>query len=166
MLQKNPHILQKSPHTHIIAQQSKVEKTYKQTIEQPHTKNFRSQNNHLFSPRRAARLDPTTVPFHTHPTSNVTLRSHHFLISLLTWKHNILIIHQAWIRTTLSQIQFFSQFHNLTTLILKPSMNLQTPNIAYPLFPSLPFNPSIPKSPINLPQPLPSTLMQPQSTPQ
>ena len=40
-----------SPHTHIIAQQSKVEKTYKQTIEQPHTKNFRSQNNHLFSPR-------------------------------------------------------------------------------------------------------------------
>ena len=39
-----------SPIQHIITQQPSIEDTYEQSIEQPHTTNFRSQNNHLFSP--------------------------------------------------------------------------------------------------------------------
>ena len=40
-----------SPIQHIITQQPKIEDTYEQIKEKPHTINFRSQNNHLFSPR-------------------------------------------------------------------------------------------------------------------
>ena len=35
----------------ILTQQPNIEDTYEQIVEQPHTTNFRSQNNHLFSPR-------------------------------------------------------------------------------------------------------------------
>ena len=42
---------QQSPNKQIVTQQPSIEDTYKQTIEQPHTTNFRSQNNYLFSPR-------------------------------------------------------------------------------------------------------------------
>ena len=37
-----------SPIQHIITQQSNIEDTYEQIIEQPHTTNFRSQNSHFF----------------------------------------------------------------------------------------------------------------------
>ena len=40
-----------SPIQHIITQQPNIDDTYKKLIEQPHTTNFRSQKNHLFSPR-------------------------------------------------------------------------------------------------------------------
>ena len=40
-----------SPTQHIITQQSNIDDTYEQKTEQPHTTNFCSQNNHLFSPR-------------------------------------------------------------------------------------------------------------------
>ena len=40
-----------SPIQHIITQQPSIEDTYEQIIGQPHTTNFHSQNNHLFSPR-------------------------------------------------------------------------------------------------------------------
>ena len=40
-----------SPIQHLITQQSNIDDTYEQIIEQPHTTNFGSQNNHLFSPR-------------------------------------------------------------------------------------------------------------------
>ena len=40
-----------SPIQHIITQQPNIEDTYEQIIEKTHTTNFRSQNNHLFSPR-------------------------------------------------------------------------------------------------------------------
>ena len=42
---------QQSPIQHIITQQPDIEDTCEQIVEQPHTTNFRSQNNHLFSPR-------------------------------------------------------------------------------------------------------------------
>ena len=42
---------QQSPIQHKISQQHNIEDTYEQIREQPHTTNFRSQNNHLFSPR-------------------------------------------------------------------------------------------------------------------
>ena len=42
---------QQSPIQHIITQQPNIEDTYEKIIEQPHTTNFRSQNNHLLSPR-------------------------------------------------------------------------------------------------------------------
>ena len=45
------HSYPQSPVTHIIAQQPNIEETYEKIIEQPHTTNFRSQNNHRSSPR-------------------------------------------------------------------------------------------------------------------
>ena len=45
------HSYPKSPVTHVVAHQPNIEDKYEQIIEQPHTNNFRSQNNHLFSPR-------------------------------------------------------------------------------------------------------------------
>ena len=66
----------------------------------------------FFSPRWAARLDPSTVPFHTHPISNVTLQTYHFQISLPILYHHTLINHQAWIQTTHFHKQKFS--HNST----------------------------------------------------
>ena len=45
------HRYPQSPVTLIEAQQPNVDETYEQIIEQPHTTNFRSQNNHLLSPR-------------------------------------------------------------------------------------------------------------------
>ena len=40
-----------SPIQHIITQEPNIDDTYEQTIAQPHTTKFRSQNNHLFSTR-------------------------------------------------------------------------------------------------------------------
>ena len=40
---------QPSPISHMALQQSTIDVTYEQTIEQPHTLTFRSQNNNLFS---------------------------------------------------------------------------------------------------------------------
>ena len=40
-----------SPATHIALHQSNIDDTDKQIVEQPHAKNFGSQNNHLFSLR-------------------------------------------------------------------------------------------------------------------
>ena len=40
-----------SPIQHIITQQFLIEDTFEQIIEKPHTTNFRSRNNHLFSPK-------------------------------------------------------------------------------------------------------------------
>ena len=40
-----------SPIHHIVTQQSQSDDTYEQIIEQPHTTNFQSQNNHFYSPR-------------------------------------------------------------------------------------------------------------------
>ena len=58
---------------------------------------------------------PSTVPFLTHPISNVTLQTYQSLISLPISYHHTLIIHHAWILMTLPQTQFFypiSQFNN------------------------------------------------------
>ena len=54
-----------SPIQYIITQQSNIEDTYEQIIEQPHTANFLSQNNNLFSPRGAAKLDHSNAHFST-----------------------------------------------------------------------------------------------------
>ena len=40
-----------SPIQHIITKQPNIDDTYEKIREQPHTTKFRSQNNHLFSPR-------------------------------------------------------------------------------------------------------------------
>ena len=40
-----------SPIQHIMTNLSQNDNTYEQIIEQPHTTNFQSQNNHFFSPR-------------------------------------------------------------------------------------------------------------------
>ena len=39
-----------SPIQHIVTQQSHIDDTYEQIVERPHATNFRSQNNHRFSP--------------------------------------------------------------------------------------------------------------------
>ena len=45
-----PNISQ-SPIQHIMTHHSQNDNTYEQIIEQPHTTNFQSQNNHFFSPQ-------------------------------------------------------------------------------------------------------------------
>ena len=40
-----------SPIQHIVTQQPQNDDTSEQIVEQPHTTNFESQNNHFFSPR-------------------------------------------------------------------------------------------------------------------
>ena len=45
------HSYQQNLVTHIIAQKPNIEERFEQIIEQPHTTNLRSQNNHLFSTR-------------------------------------------------------------------------------------------------------------------
>ena len=45
-----PNYIQRPIH-HIVTQQSQSDNTYEQTIEQPHTRNFQSQNSQLSSPR-------------------------------------------------------------------------------------------------------------------
>ena len=45
------HSYPQSPVSHIVVHPPNIELTYEQIVEQPHTTNFRSQNNHLFSPR-------------------------------------------------------------------------------------------------------------------
>ena len=50
LISPRPNYLQ-SPIQHIITQQPNIEDTYEQIIEQPHTTNFCSQNNHVFIPR-------------------------------------------------------------------------------------------------------------------
>ena len=42
-----PNYIQNSFH-HLVTKQSQSDDTYEQIIEQPHTKNFQSQNNHFF----------------------------------------------------------------------------------------------------------------------
>ena len=59
-----------SPVPHKALQQSTIDDTYEQIVEQPHTTNFHSQNNLLSSTRCAVRLDPSTVPFPIHPSFN------------------------------------------------------------------------------------------------
>ena len=44
------HSYPQSPFSHIVVHQPNVDDRYEQIIEQPHTTNFRSQNNHIFSP--------------------------------------------------------------------------------------------------------------------
>ena len=43
--------LQHSPISHTALQQTTIDDFYKQVVKQPDTLTFRSQNNHLFSPR-------------------------------------------------------------------------------------------------------------------
>ena len=61
-----------SPIQHIITRQSKIDDTYEEIIEKPHNTTFRSQNNHLFRPRLAAKLDHSFAQFPTQPTFKAT----------------------------------------------------------------------------------------------
>ena len=45
------HSYPQSAVTHIVTHQPHIEAKYEQIVEKPHITNFRSQNNHLFSPR-------------------------------------------------------------------------------------------------------------------
>ena len=45
------HSYTQSPIQHILTQQSNMDDTHEQIIEQPHTTNFHSQINYIFSPR-------------------------------------------------------------------------------------------------------------------
>ena len=52
-----------SPIQHIITQQPNIEDTYEQIIEQPHTTNFRSQNNHLLAHDEPPSWIPPSINF-------------------------------------------------------------------------------------------------------
>ena len=73
--------LQRSPISHTALQQTTIDDLYKQIVEQPDTLTFRSQNNHLFSPRWAAKLDPSIFPFPIDQISNATVLSVQFQTS-------------------------------------------------------------------------------------
>ena len=68
--------------SHIKFQTQSTNDTYKQIIENPHKK-FHSQNNQLFSPRRAERLDPSIVHFPVSLTSTEATLLSQFQTSLL-----------------------------------------------------------------------------------
>ena len=57
------HRYPQSPVTHTIAQQPNLEEMYKQIIEQPHTTNFRSQNNHFLAHDEPPDWIPQPSPF-------------------------------------------------------------------------------------------------------
>ena len=57
------HSYPQKPVTHIIAQQANIEDTFEQIIEQPHTTNLRSQNNHLFAHDEPPDWIPQPFPF-------------------------------------------------------------------------------------------------------
>ena len=147
------HSYPQSPVTHIVAHQPNIEDTYEQIKEQPHTTNFRSQINHLFSPQLAARLDPSTVPFLTHPISNFTLLLYQYLMSLPLPYHQTPIIHHAWILMITPQAQFFMPSHNLTIPILKLQMNSRIPSPDRPLYRNPPSVHSKLQLRVNLPRP-------------
>ena len=67
-----------SPNYHIVTQQSQSDDTYEQIIEQPHSKNFQSQNNQFFSPRWADKLDRFTAHFPIQPISETQFPSSFF----------------------------------------------------------------------------------------
>ena len=75
------HSYPQSPVTHIVAHQPNIEETYKQIIEQPHTTNFRSQNNHLLAHDEPP--DWISQPFLSYP-SNLQRHSSNISISDLT----------------------------------------------------------------------------------
>ena len=155
-----------SPVNHIIAHKPNIEDIYEEIKEQPHITSFRSQSSHLFSPRWAARLDPSTVPFLTHPISNVILLIYQSLISLPLPYHHTLIIHYAWILIIIPHAQFFIPSHSLTIPKIKLQMKSRIPSPARPLFCNPPSNRSTHQLPMNLAQPLLPSPTQPQSSPQ
>ena len=145
---------------HIITQQTNIEDTYEQILEQPHTTNFRSQNKHLFSPRWAARLDPSidhpdhpVNQFPTQSTSRTTSPSSHFMLSPHL-NHLIITLHPAWNQILIPTQQYITLCPNSTTPISKHPTSLPTLNPVHLHFPNLPFNLSIPKSKLK-PFPLP-----------
>ena len=145
-----------SPKQHIITQQPNIEDTYEQIIEQPHTTNFRSQNNYILSPRWAAKLDHSIARFPIQSTSRATSPSSHFSLSLHL-NHLMIKLHPAWNQTIILTQPYITLSPNLIIPISKPPTNLPTPNPAYLRFPNLPYNLFIPKSKLNpllLPLPL------------
>ena len=132
-----------------------MEDTYEQSIEQPHTTNFRSQNNHLFSPRWAAKLDPSIDQFPTQPTSRTTSPSCHFLL-FHHLNHLMIPLHPAWNQTLIPPQQYTTLSPNSITPISKPPTYLPNLNPPHLHFPNLPFTQFFPKSKLNpLPLPLP-----------
>ena len=84
-------------------------------IEEPHTTNFRSQNNHLFSPRIAAKLEYSIAQFLIQPTSKATSPSSQFLLSLHL-NHLIITLHPAWNHySNTTVVNTISQFNNSDT---------------------------------------------------
>ena len=124
---------------------SQDENTYEQIIEQPHTTAFQSQNNNFF----LAHDEPTTwIPTPLKFPSNQPQHSNYnnstfafpppdFLTSNITSGMNSDII---------QIFQFYTPFHNSITLILKPLMNLQTPNHLHPIIFKPPFQPIPPSN--------------------
>ena len=74
---------------------------YEKIVEHPRTINFRSQNEHLFIPRCAAQLDPSTVPFPLHQISNAKIPVFQFQTSPLLPYPVILLAHQQTVFETL-----------------------------------------------------------------
>ena len=64
-----------SPIQHIVIQQSQNDDTYEQIIEQPHTINFQSQNNHFLAHDEPTNWIPS--PFHFPPSQPPKSTSHH-----------------------------------------------------------------------------------------
>ena len=73
--------------THITLQPQIIDDTCTKTIEQSHTVNLCSENIHFFRPRRAKKLDPSTIPFSIHLISKATTLLSQYLTSPLSPAH-------------------------------------------------------------------------------
>ena len=117
----------------------------------------------FFSPRRADKLNPFTVPFPIQPTSITQFPSSHFFFPPPESPH--VTDHPAWILTLSQTSPFLIQFPNLITRTSKPQTNLQTPNPAHQHFLNLPFDLFTPNPQMIHPLPFLIFHKQPRHTP-
>ena len=57
------HSYPESPVSHLVLHQSKIDDAYVQMVEQPHTSNFRSQNNHFLAHDEPTDWNAQPLPF-------------------------------------------------------------------------------------------------------
>ena len=136
--------LQRSHISHIALQQPNIDDTYEQINEQQHNLNFRSQINHLFSPRRVGFLNR----FLSYPSN---LQRNDFLLTISD------LISSPLPSLSFNSPRMDSDDSNQTVFI--PSLALKTPKLKLQInssilnpvqlnFSQIPFQPIIPPTPV------------------
>ena len=152
-----------SPIQHIVTQQPNIDDTYEPIIKQPHTTNFRSQDNHFFLPTMSLQVGS----LHRSISYPANLQNNLPIIPLFAFPHLyrlIITLYPIWNQILIPTQQYLTLSSNSTTPISKHPTNLPTLNPVHLLFPNLPFNLSILKSKLNpFPLSLPFYMLHPYS---